>query len=288
MIRFILASIALCSSPLLRAQDATRAFRIPTLYHVGYWVRDAAQARDFYEKYLGFEEPYVLNHADGTLQMVVIKVNERQVIYLFPDPSRIKPNGDNLDHLGLLVDNAAALHDTLIARGLKVGAPHLGHIGDLLMGVFDPDAHGFEMTQLEPEGQLLKHQGKNLPASRISSHLRSATIVASDLDASVAFYRDKLGFMEIGKAGGAVRLQVPDGSDFIELVPADRKGDAPGARSVPQYTLAVPDAAKAAETLAARSKSGDFPFPAPVSTAADGRRQTSVVDPDGTRIVLSE
>ncbi len=288
MIRFILAFVALCSCPFLRAQDAVRGFRIPTLYHVGYWVRDAAKARDFYEKYLGFEEPYVLNHADGTLQMVVIKVNERQVIYLFPDPSRIKPNGDNLDHLGLLVDDVSALHDTLVARGLKVGAPHLGHIGDLLMGVFDPDNHGFEATQLEPQGQLLKHQGKNLPVTRIASHLRSATIVASDLAASVAFYRDRLGFKDIGTVGGAIRLQVPDGPDFIELLPADRKPDAPGARSVPQYTLVVPDAGRAAEVLAARAQSGGFPAPSPVSTAADGRRQTSVIDPDGTRVILSE
>jgi catechol 2,3-dioxygenase-like lactoylglutathione lyase family enzyme len=255
---------------------------------VGYWVRDAAKARDFYEKYLGFEEPYVLNHADGTLQMVVIKVNERQVIYLFPDPSRIKPNGDNLDHLGLLVDDVAALHDTLVARGLKVGAPHLGHIGDLLMGVFDPDGHGFETTQLEPQGQLLKHQGESLPATRISSHLRSVTIVASDLAVSTAFYRNKLGFKAIGTFGGVTRLQLPDGTDFIELVPADRTPNSPGARSVPQYTLVVPDAVKAAETLAARAQSGGFPPPAPISTAADGRRQTCVVDPDGTRVVLSE
>ena len=222
MNRFILAFVALCLSPPLRAQDAARGFRIPTLYHVGYWVRDAAKARDFYEKYLGFEEPYVLNHADGTLQMVVIKVNERQVIYLFPDSSRIKPNGDNLDHLGLLVDNVAALHDTLIARGLKVGAPHLGHIGDLLMGVFDPDGHGFEATQLEPQGQLLRHQGKSLPATRIASHLRSATVVTSDLAASVAFYRDKLGFKEVGTVGATTRLHA-----IVHLLAMARRAGVP-------------------------------------------------------------
>jgi len=288
MKRFILAFIALLPGPLLRAEGTARAFHITSLYHVGYWVRDAARVRAFYEAYLGFEEPYALNRQDGTLQMMVMKVNERQVIYLFPDGSRIKPNGDNLDHLGFLVDDIAALHNALASRGVKVAAPHPGRIGDLLMGVFDPDGHGFEMTQLEPQGQLLKHQGKSLPAGRISSHLRSATIVVSNQAASTAFYRDKLGFREIGTMGGAIRLQVPDGTDFIELVPADRKPDSPGARSVPQYTLVVPDAARAAAELATRSQSGEFPSPAPVGTAADGRRQTSVVDPDGTRVILSE
>jgi catechol 2,3-dioxygenase-like lactoylglutathione lyase family enzyme len=287
-IRLILASVAGCGGPLLRADDSARNFRIPSLYHVGYWVRDLGKVRAFYEQYLGFEEPYLLNHPDGTLQLVVMKINERQVIYLFPDATKIKPNGDNLDHLGLLVDNAAALHADLIARGVKVSAPHFGRIGDLIVGVTDPDGNPYEVTQLEPQGQLLQHQGKSLPPTRISSHLLSATLAVANLPAAVAFYRDSLGFKEIGTVGGPSRLQVPDGTDYVELVLANQKPDAPGARSVPQFTLVVPDAAKAAETLAGRARSGEFPAPAPVSTAPDGRRQTSVVDPDGTRIILTE
>ncbi len=288
MVRLIFFLAVLSCSPLLRAEGAARNFRITTLYHVGYWVRDIGKVRDFYGKYLGFEEPYVLNYPDGKLQLAIMKVNERQVIYLFPDASKIKPNGENLDHLGLLVDNIAALHDDLIVRGVKVGDPKRGRIGDLLMGVRDPDGHPFELTQLEPEGQLLQHQGKNLLATRISSHLRSATLVVADLPAAVSYYRDILGFKEIGTVGDATRLQVPDGTDFVELVLADRKPDAAGARSVPQYTLVVPDAAKAFATLAARSQSGEFPVPAPMSITRDGKRQTSVVDPDGTRVILSE
>jgi catechol 2,3-dioxygenase-like lactoylglutathione lyase family enzyme len=187
-----------------------------------------------------------------------------------------------------LVDNAAALHDYLTARGIAVAAPHPARVGDLIMGVRDPDGHPFEVTQLEPDGQLMQHQGKSLPDARISSHLRSATIAVADLPAAARFYRDILGFREIGTVGGATRMQVSDGTDFVELLPADRKPDAPGARSVPQFTLVVPDAAKAAEILTARSRSGEFPEPAPVSAAADGKRQTSVIDPDGTRVVLSE
>jgi catechol 2,3-dioxygenase-like lactoylglutathione lyase family enzyme len=114
------------------------------------------------------------------------------------------------------------------------------------------------------------------------------TLVVADLPAAVGYYRGILGFKEVGTVGDATRLQVPDGTDFVELVLADRKPDAAGARSVPQYTLAVPDAAKAFETLTARSQSGEFPAPAPLSTTRDGKRQTSVVDPDGTRVILSE
>lgn len=77
MIRFIFALAVLGCSPLLRAEGTARNFHLTSLYHVGYWVRDVGKVRDFYGKYLGFEEPYVLNYPDGKLQMVIMKVNER-------------------------------------------------------------------------------------------------------------------------------------------------------------------------------------------------------------------
>src|SRR3954467_4012097 len=158
----------------LAAATPERSFHISSLYHVGFWVKDVAKQRAFYHDYLGFDEPYSLNYPDGRLQMAVMKVNERQVIYLFTDATKILPNGDNLDHLGLETDNLAAVREHLLAQGLKVGDVHRGRIGDLLLGIKDPDGHTYEITQLEPQGQLLQHQGQALPASRISSHLRGA------------------------------------------------------------------------------------------------------------------
>src|SRR5258708_14840542 len=185
------------------AGQAGRNYHIYSLYHVGYWVRDIAKSRGFYKDYLGFEEPYSLNYPDGTLQMAVMKVNERQVIYLFPNAAKILPNGDNLDHLGLETDDLAALREDLLAKQIKVGEVHRGRIGDLILGVKDPDGHTFEITQLTPEGQLLQHQGRGLPATRASDRLRSATIAVADLAASVRFYRDILGFKKTSEIGRA-------------------------------------------------------------------------------------
>src|SRR5882724_9964883 len=176
------------------AAETAREFHIPSLYHVGFWVRDIAKSRAFYKDYLGYEEPYVLNRPDGALQMVVMKVNERQVIYLFTDATKILPNGDNLDHLGLETDNIAAAREYLLAQGVKVGTVNRGRIGDLLLGVKDPDGHAYELTQFAPEGQLLQHQGRSLAPDRVSAHLRSATLAVADLAASRHFYVDVLGF----------------------------------------------------------------------------------------------
>ena len=270
------------------------AGRLSALYHVGFWVRDIVKSRAFYEDYLGFAEPYVLNNPAGALQMVVIKVNEGQSIYLFPNPARILPNGDNLDHLGLVTDGAAALHDRLAARGIAVSPVHPARVGDLIFGLKDPDGRPYEVTEFEPGGQLMKHQGQGLPAGRISARLESATISARDLKASLGYYRDQLGFVETGRRGGGaagpaeVELRVPDGTSGIVLqLAAGPPGTGP-ARAVPDFCLEVPDLDQAIAILNERAARGGFPRPGPVSLGPRGRRQTNCVDPDGTRVVLRE
>jgi catechol 2,3-dioxygenase-like lactoylglutathione lyase family enzyme len=289
--------LLLASGVLVAAEDAARTFHLPSLYHVGFWVRDIAKSRAFYHDFLGYAEPYELRRPNGDLQMVVMKVNERQVIYLFTDATKILPNGDNLDHLGIETDHIEAARTHLLAHGVKVGAVNRGRIGDFLLGVKDPDGHAYELTQFAPEGQLLQHQGQSLPPERISSRLRSATLSVADLAAALQFYEGILGFTRLrpdgtananAGANGAVRVQVPDGTDYLELRPYVRQAGGDAARAVPEFCLEVPEAAKTYAVLATRAKSLGFPGPAAVGTTPDGRRQTSCVDPDGTRVVFQE
>jgi len=289
----LFAALAITCLPVVgtAADGGGRSFRIPSLYLVGFWVRDVEKSRAFYKGYLGFDEPYDLV-PNGVLELASMKVNERQVIYVFPNPAKILPDGENLHHVGLEVDNIAALRDYLAAQGLAVNPLKQGKIGDLILNVKDPDGHLYEITKLEPKGQLMLHQGQGLPSTRISSHLKSAAVSVANLAAALHFYRDILGFKEVWrdnpKTPSSVHLQVPDGTDYLDLHPYVKREGAGAARAVPEYSLAVPDAAKAADILAQRASAGGFAPPAPLSVGVDGRRRTSCVDPDGTRVVLEE
>jgi lactoylglutathione lyase len=256
-------------------------------------VRDIAKSRAFYEDYLGFAEPYTLEYPAGGLQMAVVKVNDGQSIYLFPNPSKIQPNGDNLDHLGLVTDNAAGLHDQLAAKGVNVSGVKLARVGDTIFGIRDPDGRPFEVTQFEPDGQLVKHKGEGLPKARIGTRLRSATITVSNLDASLAFYRDQLGLevawrgsMLDGK-GDQVELMAPDHTSGVVLRPLPRTGTATQ-RAVPEFSLEVLDVSAAAAILRDRALAGGFPPPSPVTASLSGGHQATCVDPDGTLVVLSD
>jgi catechol 2,3-dioxygenase-like lactoylglutathione lyase family enzyme len=268
--------------------------RITDLYHVGYWVHDIEKSRAFYETYLGFAEPYTLNTSTGALQMVVIKVNDGNSIYLFPNPSKILPNGDNLDHLGLVTNNAAALHDKLAALGVKASDVKKAHVGDLIFGIRDPDGRPFEVTQFEPDGQLMRHRGQDLPKTRIAMRLEAAVITVSNLDASLGFYRDMLGFTVTWRGsmldgrGDQVELRVPDGTGGVTLRPFSMRPGAAAPRAVPEIWLLVLDVSSAAAVLADRALAGGFPAPGPVTALLSGGHQATVVDPDGTLVVLMD
>jgi hypothetical protein len=45
---------------------------------------------------------------------------------------------------------------------------------------------------------------------------------------------------------------------------------------------------KAFDILSQRAAAGGFPPPSPIVTGLNGKRQTSCVDPDGTRVVFME
>ena len=105
-------------SPASGAGEALRP-RITGLSHVALWVADLEKSRDFYKAYLGFDEPYTLRNADGSVALTWIKVNDRQSVELFPLGGRTPADGDSLYHVALETDDAQAMLRYLSARGVR-------------------------------------------------------------------------------------------------------------------------------------------------------------------------
>jgi catechol 2,3-dioxygenase-like lactoylglutathione lyase family enzyme len=265
---------------------------LSALYHVGFWVKDIEKSRAFYGNYLGLAEPYVLNYPTGALQMVALEIREGESVFLFPGAAKILPNGDNLANLGLVTDDVAALHDQLAANGVKATAARRARQGNRYFVIKDLDGHAFEITQFEPDVPGVKKPGRGRLAPPLATRLRSATITVADLAAAATYYRDKLGFKEIRRGhdgkGEQIELRVPEGRSCIVLR-HDRVEPATGAaRAMPEFCLEVLDVGRTFALLNQRASAGGFPPPSPVEIRPDGARQTSCVDPDGTRVVLLE
>ncbi len=289
--KFALATV-LCGSLSLLAADAPKRPQIVGLSHIAFYVHDMEKTRAFYKDFLGFAEPYSLTNKDGSLHLTWIKINDRQSLELFPE----KEAGSNrLYHIALETDDAVAMRDYLAAHGVKVPAKvGKGKIGNLNYFVTDPDGHIVEMVQYAPDGWTLLNQGKFLPDTRIATGMPHAGILVGDVDASLKFYRDILGFHEIWRGAKKptqlnwIHEQTPEGTDFLEFMlypelPApDKRG------KYHHLCLEVPDIEKAKATLEERAPRIQYAKPLEIQTGINHKRQLNVYDPDGTRVELME
>ena len=108
-----------------------------------------------------------------------------------------------------------------------------------------------------------------------------------DLEKSLAFYRDRLGFpemMRIDKPEGGVwlvYLRITD-EQFIEIFPGAENGRAPGwnGNAITHVCLTVDDLDAVVDQVTAAG----IPLLIEKKTAIDGNRQAWIEDPDGNRI----
>lgn len=261
--------------------------------HAAFYVSDLAQARAFYKDFLGFAEPYSIPRKKGG-ELVWIKINDHQTIELFPG-SEVAPGSDRLFHIAVETTDAEAMRVYLRARGVTVpDHTSTGKIGNANYFIKDPNGNTVEIVQYLPQSWTVREQGKFLPATRVSNHMRHVGVMVGQLDASLQFYGEILGFKEVwrGSAGGKllswVHLRVPDGEDFVEFMLYDQPPTTERLRSMHHICLEVPDVEQAGTLLAARPLPASCKPPTPLKTGVNGKRQINYFDPDGTRIELME
>ena len=283
--------VALGSASLLMAQAAPRP-RILGVAHIAVFAKDYEKSRAFYRDFLGFEEPYSLAKPDGTPALTFFKINERQYIELFPEAA---PDTDRLNHISFETDNAEAMRVYLKSRGIAVPerVPK-GRIGNSNFSVKDPDGHGVEIVQYEPDGWTAREKGRHIPDKRISKHMMHVGVIVTELEPAMKFYRDILGFKEFwrGSSTGTVlswiNMKVPDGEDYLELMLYKDAPEPTKRGSAHHLALETPDMASSVAALEARPYRKQYSLPIETRTGRNRKRQVNLFDPDGTRTELME
>jgi len=260
--------------------------------HAAFYVTDMARARAFYENYLGFASPFTLPRQHGG-ELVWIKINDRQTVELFPG-SEVSPQADRLYHIAIETDDAEAMRVYLQAKGIPVPEKTpVGKIGNANYFIKDPNGNTVEIVQYLPESWSKREAGRFLPDTRIATRLRHVGIMVGQLDASLKFYGDILGFREIWRGGAGkllswVNLQVPDGEDYIEFMLYDQTPTPEMLRTKHHICLEVENVAAAEKILQNRTLPEGCKSPTPMKTGINGKRQINCFDPDGTRVEIME
>ncbi|MBM3851812.1 MAG: VOC family protein [Verrucomicrobia bacterium] len=277
------------------AASAPERPRITGVSHAAFFVSDMTKARAFYEGFLGFQSPYAIPRQNPGEQLVWIKINENQSVELFPG-SEVAPDADRLYHIAVEVEDAEAMRRYLQAKGVPGLPPTtpLGRIGNRNFTIKDPSGNGVEFVQYMPDGWTRRERGRFLPETRVARRLSHVGVMVGELEASLKFYRDLLGFVETwrGSASGKtlnwVNLRVPDGEDYVEFMLYDKYPSTDRLRTMHHICLEVPDLERAAAVLATRPYPAGSKPPTPMKAGVNGKRQINYYDVDGTRVELME
>jgi catechol 2,3-dioxygenase-like lactoylglutathione lyase family enzyme len=273
------------------AQDAAAPARPPIIgvAHIGLKTDDMSAARQFYTGLLGFQEPFSLNKADGSLMLTYFKVNDHQYIEVFPELK--VPKEDRLIDVAFETTDAEQLRAYLASKGAKV-PDKLGprQDGNLGFDVVDPDGHDVEFIQYVPGSLHEKQFGKYLPENRISQHMIHVGITVKDRDAADHFYRDILGFKQTWYGGMTdtrtdwVDMRVPEGTDWLEYMLNVHDPDPRVLGIMHHLALGTPSVDASYKILLKRGlKTTEAP-----KIGRDGKWQLNLYDPNLTRVEMME
>ncbi|MDP3071191.1 MAG: VOC family protein [Opitutaceae bacterium] len=277
----------------LVAQDAPKRPRITGISHAAFYVSDMAKARAFYEDFLGFQSPFSIPRKDPKEQLVWIKINDRQSVELFPG-SEVSPEADRLYHIAIETDDAEGMRVYLQSKGVAVPPKTaIGKIGNKNYFVKDPNGNTVEIVEYLPDGWTMREKGKFMSDRRISTRMSHVGVMVGQLDTSLKFYGDILGFKETWRGGAGpklswVNLRVPDGEDYVEFMLYEKFPTTDRLRTMHHICLEVDDVAKAGAILQARPYPAGSKPPTPLKEGVNGKRQINYYDPDGTRVEIME
>jgi len=292
--KFITALVLITAPMLAQADASPRRPRITGISHAAFYVSDMVKARAFYEDFLGFQSPFSIPRKDPSQQLVWIKINDRQSVELFPG-SEVSPDADRLYHIAVETDDAEGMRLYLQSKGVEVPPKTgIGKIGNKNYFIKDPNGNTVEIVEYLPDGWTMREKGKFLPDTRISQRMSHVGVMVGQLDASLKFYGEILGFQETwrGSSSGRtlnwINMRVPDGEDYVEFMLYDKYPSTDRLRTMHHICLEVPDVERAGAILAQRKYPEGNKPPTEMKVGVNGRRQINYYDVDGTRVEIME
>jgi catechol 2,3-dioxygenase-like lactoylglutathione lyase family enzyme len=276
---------------ILSAACAAQDLPLTGISHVNFRVSDLEKAQAFYTGVLGLPMAFSTGR-NGAIGTAYLKVNDEQYIEFSPG---LKDGDLRLTHVAFVTTDIEKLHAELTARGLQP-TPLRPAGGDGTRGIriADPFGYPLEFTEYLPGSEHAKARGKFEDPKRISTHLLHAGILVprEKLDVALAYYKDKLGFVEFwrgGKEDGQIdwiNLRTPGTrGDYIELMVYSGTLTREEAGNKQHAALEVPDIQAAYRTVVSRGATEEKSKP---KIGRNGRWQLNLFDADGSRTELME
>jgi catechol 2,3-dioxygenase-like lactoylglutathione lyase family enzyme len=245
--------------------------------HVAFFVSDLPKALLFWHDLLGYEIVGKPNSTKATLQ-----VNDHERMEISTE-TPVTPR-NQFDHLCLIVDDIDQMRAYLKAQGIA------SKPAGIALQVIDPDGTRIEFIQPRPSATPAKFSSE-----RISDAIYHVGFIVGNTAKSMDFYERIFGFRETWRGTPPakqdlswINLQVPDGTDYIELMLYRAPANPDTWGSSNHVALSVPDINAALARIKANPAAKSYTRLMEIRTGINQKRQLNLFDPDGTRVELME
>ena len=185
-----------------------------------YLVSDFQLARDYYGKFLGFDEAF--NYSSPLGEVISFKVNDRQFLEFVQD--RNAKEKTRLVSVSFETNDVEQMRVYLNSRNVTVpDAVTVDGAGNHTILVHDDDDVPVEFIDMNPNSLHKKSAGKFLSENRISKRIHHAGLYTKEVIENPKFYKEILGCRELFKFPEdpnekliILYLQLPDCVEFIE------------------------------------------------------------------------
>ena len=175
------------------AQTITRP-AIWGIAKITFLVSDFQVARDYYGKFLGFDEAFSYPTELG--KVISFKVSDRQFLEFVVDKNAKEKK--RLVSYSLETENVEQMRQYLNSKGLKVPEKtSIDGSGNEVLVVEDPYGNLIEFIDLKQNGLHRQSKGKFLSDRRIANRIHHAGIYASKIVDNDPFYVAILGFIDV-------------------------------------------------------------------------------------------
>jgi len=176
------------------AQEKTERPPIWGIAKITFLVSDFQLARDYYGRFLGFDEAFSYPSEIG--KVISFKVNDRQFLEFVQDPQAKEKN--RLVSVSFETEDVEQMRQYLESRGVKVPDKIiLDGAGNDVFVVDDPSGNHIEFINFKDNGMHCLSKGHFLSKRRISKRIHHVGLYAEPIMDNDPFYAGILNFQEI-------------------------------------------------------------------------------------------
>jgi catechol 2,3-dioxygenase-like lactoylglutathione lyase family enzyme len=245
-------------------------------------VSDFSIARDYYGKFLGYEEAFSYNSELG--KILSFKVNDRQYLEFIEDKNAREKN--RFISVSFDCDDIPGMEAFLASKNVEI-LKKTGRdgAGNEVLRIQSTEFYQIEFIHFHAKGLHKRSAGKHIGKGRIAPRLHHAGLYISDVEKADRLYRDILGFTDMWRANednnarpNWIYLRMPDCVENIEYIVNDDIHS-----SHPCFM--VEDMQETIYTLKERNKWGSLARPA---IGRGNRWLLNLRNEDNTRVEFTE